>query len=294
VSLIPHYNRALWEALQHACPSVPFVTLLTDIADYPPHFWIEKLDQWVICGSTRAFQQAREIGIPSKRVLKTSGMILSPRFYETMQVDRAAERLRLGLKPDVPVGLVLFGGEGSTEMVKIAKALNESESNLQLILICGKNEAVAGELRAIEKQIPMVVEGFTKEIPLYMEISDFFIGKPGPGSLSEAFAKKLPVIVQRNAWTMAHERYNTEWIEELGAGIVIESFGRDLPDAVKQLLDPVHYEQYRERAASTRNMAVFEIPDMLSDILAKPSSGRLLDGASDYAAQSHPKNAHSV
>jgi UDP-N-acetylglucosamine:LPS N-acetylglucosamine transferase len=140
----------------------------------------------------------------------------------------------------------------------------------------------------------MVVEGFTKEIPLYMEISDFFIGKPGPGSLSEAFAKKLPVIVQRNAWTMAHERYNTEWVEELGAGIVIENFGRDLPEAVNQLLDPARYEQYRERAASTRNMAVFEIPDMLSDILAKPSSQRLLDEASDFVAQSHPDNAHSA
>jgi hypothetical protein len=51
-----------------------------------------------------------------------------------------------------------------------------------------------------------------------MELSDFFIGKPGPGSISEALAKKLPVIVQRNAWTMAHELYNTRWVEELGAG----------------------------------------------------------------------------
>src|SRR4051794_6060186 len=54
----------------------------------------------------------------------------------------------------------------------------------------------------------------------------FFTGKPGPGSLSEALAKRLPVIVQRNPWTMAHELYNTEWIEELGAGLVIENFAR--------------------------------------------------------------------
>ena len=35
-------------------------------------------------------------------------------------------------------------------------------------------------------QIPMTVLGFTREIPLYMELSDFFIGKAGPGSISEA------------------------------------------------------------------------------------------------------------
>src|SRR5215472_15050829 len=58
VSLIPHYNRALKEALDHVCPGTPFVTLLTDIADYPPHFWIERQDQYVICGSERAAIQA--------------------------------------------------------------------------------------------------------------------------------------------------------------------------------------------------------------------------------------------
>src|SRR5581483_9889008 len=59
VSIIPHYNRALRQSLAQACPAAPFVTLLTDIADYPPHFWIEPQDQYVICGSKRAAAQAR-------------------------------------------------------------------------------------------------------------------------------------------------------------------------------------------------------------------------------------------
>jgi len=268
VSLIPHYNRELKESLDGVWPGTPYVTLLTDMADYPPHFWIERMDQWVICGSRRAARQAREIGIPESRILQVSGMILNPKFHAPLDVDRAAERRRRGLKPDVPVGLVLFGGEGSTEMVRIARALNGPHSGVQLILICGKNEAVAAELRAMERRIPMLVTGFTRDLPLYMEISDFFIGKPGPGSISEALAKKLPVIVQRNAWTMAHERYNTEWIEELGAGMVIENFSRDVATAVRTLLAPENYVKYRQRAAATRNMAVYEVPEMLSGILA--------------------------
>ena len=35
VSLLPHYNRALKTALDRAWPRSPFVTVLTDIADYP-------------------------------------------------------------------------------------------------------------------------------------------------------------------------------------------------------------------------------------------------------------------
>jgi 1,2-diacylglycerol 3-beta-galactosyltransferase len=269
VSIIPHYNRALHQSLNQVWPGTPYVTLLTDIADYPPHFWIEKLDQWVICGSDRAAAQAREIGLPENRILRASGMILHHKFYATQNIDRAAERVRRGLDPNLPAGLVLFGGEGSGEMLRIARALNREGSGLQLILICGKNEAVAAELRAMERNVPMLVEGFTREIPLYMEMADFFVGKPGPGSLSEALAKKLPVIVQRNAWTMAHELYNTEWIEELGAGIVIGNFSRDIAGAVRTLLASENYEGYRHRAAATSNFAVFEVPEMLAGILTE-------------------------
>ncbi len=268
VSLIPHYNRAMKEALELAQPGIPYATLLTDIADYPPHFWIEPMDQWVICGSPRAVRQAREIGIPASRVFQASGMILNPKFHEPLGIDRRAERIRRGLRPDMPLGLVLFGGEGSSEMIRIARALNRPEPGIQLLLICGRNEAVAAELRAMHQRIPMLVVGFTRDIALYMEMADFLIGKPGPGCISEAFAKQLPVIVQRNAWTLAHEVYNTEWVQELGAGIVVKEFSRDLPAAVRTLLAPENYARYRERAAALRNSAVFEVPDMLDRILA--------------------------
>lgn len=272
VSLIPHFNRAIKEALDHECPGVPFVTLLTDIADYPPHFWIERdlneNAQYVICGSERATVQAREHGIRADHILRTSGMILNPAFYERAEIDRDAERTRLGLRPDIPTGLVLFGGEGSDEMVKIAHALNQSGNGIQLILLCGKNAEVAAKLRAIDQRIPLFIEGFTREVPYYMDLADFFIGKPGPGSISEALAKRLPVIVQRNAWTLAHERYNADWVEEQGVGLVVRNFS-GISAAVQTLLAPENYVRFRERAANTRNTAVHEIPGLLEKVLAE-------------------------
>jgi 1,2-diacylglycerol 3-beta-galactosyltransferase len=268
VSLIPHYNRALKSTLDRVWPDTPFVTLLTDIADYPPHFWIERQEQHVICGSEMAARQARELGIPEDHVLRTSGMILHPRFYAPLNVNRRAERTRRGLRPDLPTGLVLFGGEGSSEMLRIAKALNRVDGGIQLILLCGKNEDLADQLRAMNPRIPMFVQGFTRDVPLYMEIADFFIGKPGPGSISEALAKRLPVIVQRNAWTMAHERYNADWVEEMGVGVVVRNFATELAGAVRAVLAPENYERFRARALEMRNSAVYEIPDLLQGILS--------------------------
>lgn len=263
VSLIPHFNRAIAESLR-SFPAVSMVTILTDIADYPPHFWIEPGHN-VICGSERAASQAAEIG--AARIFRTSGMILNPAFHEPPDADRRCGRATLGLQPDLPTGLVLFGGEGSNEMLEIAHALNHSRQRLQLILLCGRNELLVRELRAIRKQIPMSIHGFTRDVPRFMELSDFFIGKPGPGSISEALAKQLPVIVQRNAWTLAHERYNTQWIEEKGLGLVVRNFEEEIGDAVETLLVPKNYDSFRRRVAAIQNRAVYEIPDVLEELI---------------------------
>jgi UDP-N-acetylglucosamine:LPS N-acetylglucosamine transferase len=261
VSVVPNFNRAVYGSLRMALPQVPYVTILTDMADFPPHFWIERgQDQHFICGTDRAVQQARALGHPPERILRASGMILRPKFYEPLAVDRAAERVRLGLDPARPTGLVLFGGQGSRAMVEIARALEET----QLIMICGRNQELAARLRTLPTHAPHFIEGFTEEVPYYMHLSDFFIGKPGPGSISEAVAMKLPVIVERNAWTLPQERYNAEWVIEHEAGVVLKNF-RGIREAAENLL--VSLDRHRRAVEKIENRAIFEIPDMLAGIL---------------------------
>jgi hypothetical protein len=265
VSLVPNFNRALYQSLRAALPATPFVTILTDFADYPPHFWMEPFrenQQDLICGTSKAVQQASALGYPRERVFPTSGMILRPKFYEPVTVDRAAERSRLGLDPLRPTGLVLFGGQGSNAMLEIARRLPET----QLILICGRNQKLAAALRDLPSSAPRCIEGFTGEIPYYMHLSDFFIGKPGPGSISEAVAMKLPVIVERNAWTLPQERYNVDWVLERNAGMVLDNF-RGIAAAVERLLGGL--DAFRASVAQIENRAVFEIPEILSGILER-------------------------
>ena len=266
VSLVPHFNRALRESFSRAFPGRPFVTVLTDLADYPKHFWIESQPQYLVCGTERAVEQARELGHKDDSIFGTSGMILHPRFYEPQQMDRTAERKKLGLDPDLPTGIVLFGGYGSWKMLRILRRINQTSLPVQLILICGKNEKLAQSLRKEKSRIPMHVEGFTTQIPHFMALSDFFIGKPGPGSISEALSKHLPVIIDCNAWTLPQERYNAQWVREKGVGIVVPSH-RKTAAAVAELLKPGELDRFRSTAAGMNNQAVFEIPAIFEKLL---------------------------
>ncbi len=268
LSVIPHFNRCLGQSIQHEMPNAAFVTLLTDLADYPPNFWIVPESEFIICGSQLARDQALEMGHRKRRVYQTSGMILKPSFYRKPEIDRAAERIKLGLRPDLPTGIVMFGGQGSASMLEIAKRLEQSSSQLQLIFLCGHNLELAAKLRGLGLTKPAVIEGFTAQVDYFMALADFFIGKPGPGSISEALQFGLPVIVEHNARTMPQERYNGSWLVEKRLGMVVPDF-REIAIAVEQLLASATFAELRRNVSAYRNYAIFEVPLILDQMMAE-------------------------
>jgi len=115
------------------------------------------------------------------------------------------------------------------------------------------------------------IVGFTKEVHRLMRAADFLIGKPGPGSIAEAMVRKLPVLIECNAWTLPQERYNAEWVKEKGVGIVLKSFG-NVVEGVKRMLDPATLAKFRKSVAAQNNRAVFEIPEILAKLLGESNS----------------------
>lgn len=247
VSVIPNFNRAIGESL-----AMPFFTVITDIADYPPSFWIEPSlpNQYVIAGSELAHAQAIVAGLPGRRVHRVSGMLLRPSFY-TVEPNYSMN--------DDPVGLVMFGGIGSKEMLPIAKKL----AHRKLVLVCGKNEKLANKLRKLANPNHEVLE-FVNDMPILMSKCDYFIGKPGPGSISEAVHMRLPVIVTDNAWTMPQEKQNTIWVQQNGVGLVLRNFKR-IDAAVKEMLQRL--PEFKKNTDQIINEAIFEVPNILCKVI---------------------------
>jgi UDP-N-acetylglucosamine:LPS N-acetylglucosamine transferase len=269
VSVIPHFNRQICESWSRVYPGRPFATIITDLADFPPRFWIEPItEQHVIAGTEKAVEQARAMGHDSAHIFRTSGMILRPDFYVEDHSNPAELRKEMGLREDLPTAIVLFGGHGSKVMYDITERLDAAGLPLQLILICGRNEELAAKLRARAWKFPVHIIGFTKEVHKLMRAADFLIGKPGPGSIAEAMVRKLPVLIECNAWTLPQERYNAEWVKEKGVGIVLKSF-KDVVDGVRRMLEPAALAEFRKNVAMQENRAVFEIPVILAGLLGE-------------------------
>jgi 1,2-diacylglycerol 3-beta-galactosyltransferase len=115
---------------------------------------------------------------------------------------------------------------------------------------------------------PSVIEGFTTKVDYFMSLADFFIGKPGPGSISEALQFGLPVITEHNARTMPQERYNGTWLVEKQLGMVVQDF-REIGTAVEQLLVPNTFAEFRRNVSAYKNDAIFEIPLILDRVMVE-------------------------
>ncbi len=298
VSMIPNFNHAILQGIRQADATraraeTPMVTVLTDLADCPPHFWIERQRQYLVCGTATAAEQAIAMGHAPARVFRTSGMIVRPEFYSQVPLNREAERTRLGLDPELPTGIVMFGSYGSSQMATIAKRIEAAGLKTQLIFVCGHNDQLREDIESMKLSYPFHCVGFTQEIPYFMKLADFFIGKPGPGSISEALVMGLPVIVERNAWTMVQERFNTDWIAQNQLGVVLPSF-REIASAVSTMLDREQYLRLRASVAAIDNRAVFEIPEILDAVIAYHRTANAGIGRSSTTPQFAPEIHYGI
>jgi UDP-N-acetylglucosamine:LPS N-acetylglucosamine transferase len=162
---------------------------------------------------------------------------------------------------------LLFGGKGSPEMLPLAERLLAAEPAFRVTAVCGDNPGLFERLAPLEARSAgrLVRLGFTDRVSEILAASDLLVSKPGPGSLSEAFHERVPVVVTRNIHTIPQERFNTDYVRQHGLGLVVSGW-REIPAAVVSLFrDPAQLSEMRRRlAALAPNRAVYEVVDVIA------------------------------
>ena len=237
VSFHPLLNHISVRAVQGQERRIPVITVITDLVDIHASWACPDVDA-VVVPSPGGFERCRRAGIPASRCYDL-GLAVDRRFTDLPSdpAGIAALRSRLGLRPDSFVALVCGGADGSGGLVRNAQAIAATSIDLDLVVICGRNErahsALAGLRTAAGREVRVL--GYVTDMPQWMRASDVVVSKAGPGTIAEALCCGLPLLL---VWYLpGQERGNVEWVVDIGAGRYVPHV-EQLIDAVTELAVP--------------------------------------------------------
>jgi 1,2-diacylglycerol 3-beta-galactosyltransferase len=238
VSVHPLLNHAALRARSDAgMQDVPIVTVITDLGKVHESWLMPDADA-VVVPAREVYERALSRGISPSR-LRLLGQPIHPRFDD---VTGTKEELRatLGLPQDRLVVMLMAGGEGGGKLLPTTLALAKARLPIHLLVVCGRNEPLRTKLDEISRSLPtpMTVLGFTDKIPEYFRAVDLLVTKAGPGSLAEANAAQLPVIVYD--YVPGQERGNVEFVRHNGLGAVALHSAAEVVGAVKAMIRTPH------------------------------------------------------
>ncbi len=234
VSVHPLLNHAALRARDDAhMQHVPVVTVITDLGKVHESWLVRDADA-VVVPAREVYQRALSRGVPPAR-LRLLGHPIHPKF-DDVTGSKAALRAQLGLPTGTPIVMLMAGGEGGGKLLSTALALAKAKLPIEMVVVCGRNEGLEQKLTELSASLPtpMHVLGFTDKVPEYFRAVDLLVTKAGPGTLAEANAAQLPVIVYD--YVPGQERGNVDFVRHNGLGMIALRGAAGVVSAVRTLI----------------------------------------------------------
>ncbi|MDP9110423.1 MAG: glycosyltransferase [Candidatus Eremiobacteraeota bacterium] len=233
VSVHPLLNHAALRARADAnMLHVPIVTVITDLGKVHES-WLTPEADAVVVPAREVYERALSRGVAPSR-LRLLGHPIHPQFDDVVG-SKADLRRALGLPQDVFITMLMAGGEGGGKLLPTTLALARAQLPIHFVVVCGRNEALRAKLEDVSQTLatPMTVLGFTDKIPELMRSADLLVTKAGPGTLAEANAAQLPVVVYD--YVPGQERGNVDFVRSNGIGEVAINSTLEVVRAVTRL-----------------------------------------------------------
>jgi 1,2-diacylglycerol 3-beta-galactosyltransferase len=212
VSVHPLANSFFLKALGRSRP--PFVTVVTDMVSTHALWFDQRAD--LILVPTRMARERALLYDMSPNKVRVAGQPISERHCAGM-CDKTSLRENLGWTVDKFTVLLVGGGDGMGPLAETASAIDESGLDLNLVIVTGRNTRLKDYLESLSWENPTYIYGFTRDMPDFMRASDAIVTKAGPGTIAEALAASLPVILY--AKLPGQEDGNVTYVEERGVGV---------------------------------------------------------------------------
>lgn len=248
ISLIPFINYPASEAARKQ--NLPFLLITTDNDLKNWVFEMEKVKHQqmkVTIGSdlptTRDILMKKNI---PEHAIETIGLPLRPDFMN--QKDKAKILREFHLPTSKQIVLIMMGGAGGTVAYEYAKKIASMPIGTHLVVIAGRNKKLKKDLEQIKLHPSNTLSaiGFTDRISDLMAVADVIITKPGPGTIAEAIAMKLPMLIDNTDISLFWERANVDIVLKYGIGKKVKKFNQIQDLLIPYLKDPQTKERLEE------------------------------------------------
>ncbi len=270
VSVHPLLNHVTIRILQELDVHIPFITVVTDLVSVH-HAWFAPGADAYIVPTNYAKEVALRQGMDTHRV-HILGMPIDPKFTLSFENKQELQR-KLGLKSDLPVILLTGGGEGAMGLRSAVHAISQARLQVQLLIIAGRNKRLYVELQRLRSSlhVPAKVFGFVQNMQEMMHASDVIVTKAGPGTICEALACNLPIIL--SGYVPGQEEGNVTYVEENQVGMLAYD-SVELINILRRLLMPgseLLRQELENAKRISRPGASFDIANCILDFL--PAAG---------------------
>lgn len=264
ISVTPMFNPVLYGSAMQVNPGVKCITIPTDPEEVRSRYWFTpRVEQYYLNATETLHKQAAQAGISAHYRFRITGLPVHESAYDPIPPDRNARLRSIGLNPNWPVGFVSFGGQGSRKVLAVVRALAKKHTQLNLIIMCGKNKKLFQQITAWKLPFPTAVYSYLPQTPVsFLHLCDFAIGKPGAMTVSESLITQTPLIALKSKGMHALQKSNEEWLTQTGTGIVAAT-----PDHVAAAVtEIVNNPAYKEQMSCHDHRAIFQIAALIEKI----------------------------
>ncbi len=239
------YN-AIYKAVEELSRDIKIYTIVTDPFTAHP-LWFFKKDQNFIIFSDRLKQHALRLEIGDIR-LKVFPAIINSEFNRRLTPDEVNQaKKELDLDASKKTVLMLGGGDGVPGGARILKKLLDSQPDYQIIIVCGRNNALHNSVIRLKEKYGaenVKVFKFVDFVHKLISVSDVIITKCGASTIMEILLLgKVPIIIE---YIWEQEKGNMEYVIKNGMGLYIRNHNT-LRNQISRLLhDPAYYKEFSD------------------------------------------------
>lgn len=258
--------------------NLPFISIVTDFKAHGSYF-NDAVDAYITGSRYTRLNMIRR-KVPREKIFA---------FGIPLRKDFLSDRKSIDKDSEEYFNVLLMGGGMGLKFIgPVFKKLLENKHKLNIVAVCGNNkplkEALENDYEIHSDTKNVRILGFTTCIPELMDEADIIITKPGGLTVSEAIAKRLPMLLPYAI--PGQEKENMAFLFRTGAALDVrklDNFNEELNNLIDK--PDILIEMRKKLDRIFRDYSIEGIIELSNALITKYSSSQYLKERTMKAAK---------